>query len=87
MATVLIIEDRPIDRSLLATILRSQGHDIVEATDGQEGLALLRRASPDLVVSDILMPTMDGYEFVYPKAQARSIARAETVEIPVAPRG
>jgi len=64
MATILIIEDRPIDRQLLTTILRTRGHEIVEASDGQEALDMLGRISPDLVISDILMPTVDGYEFV-----------------------
>jgi signal transduction histidine kinase len=64
MATILIVEDRPIDRKLLATILRTRGHEIVEAADGTEALDSLKQISPDLVVSDILMPRLDGYEFV-----------------------
>ena len=64
MAIILIVEDRPIDRKLLATILRTRGHEIVEASDGKEALDALKQISPDLVVSDILMPRLDGYEFV-----------------------
>ena len=64
MAIILIVEDRPIDRKLLATILRTRGHEIVEASDGKEALDALTQISPDLVVSDILMPRLDGYEFV-----------------------
>ena len=64
MASILIVEDRPIDRKLLATILRTRGHEIVEASDGKEALDALKQISPDLVVSDILMPRLDGYEFV-----------------------
>lgn len=64
MATILILEDRPLDRRLLTTILQSRGHDIVEASDGQEALDILGQISPDLIISDILMPTMDGYDFV-----------------------
>jgi CheY-like chemotaxis protein len=64
MATILIVEDRPLDRKLLMTILRTRGHDIVEASDGQEALDILARITPDLVISDILMPTVDGYDFV-----------------------
>jgi signal transduction histidine kinase len=64
MATILIVEDRPIDRTLLATILRTRGHEIVEAADGKEALDALKQMSPDLVVSGILMPRLDGYEFV-----------------------
>ena len=64
MAIILIVEDRPIDRQLLATILRTRGHELVEASDGKEALDALKQISPDLVVSDILMPRLDGYEFV-----------------------
>ena len=64
MAIILIVEDRPIDRKLLATILRTRGHEIVEASDGKEALDALEQIGPDLVVSDILMPRLDGYEFV-----------------------
>src|SRR4051812_49040258 len=64
MASILIVEDRPIDRKLLATVLASGGHRVLEATDGIDALRSLRRDRPDLIISDILMPTMDGYELV-----------------------
>jgi signal transduction histidine kinase len=64
MATILIVEDRPVDRKLLAMILRAGGHDVIEATDGEEALRTLAGAGAQLVISDILMPTVDGYEFV-----------------------
>ena len=64
MATILIVEDRPIDRKLLATTLRSHGHEVVEASDGEEALRVLTHLGAHLVISDILMPTVDGYEFV-----------------------
>ena len=64
MATILIVEDQPIDRTLLASILRTRGHEIVEASDGKDALAALKQSSPDLVVSDVLMPSLDGYELV-----------------------
>jgi PAS domain S-box-containing protein len=64
MASILIVEDRPIDRKLLATVLTSGGHRVLEATDGADALRTLRRDRPDLVISDILMPTVDGYDLV-----------------------
>ena len=76
MAIILIVEDRPIDRKLLATILRTRGHEIVEASDGKEALDALKQISPDLVVSDILMPALDGYEFVR-RMQAANLMRAD----------
>jgi diguanylate cyclase (GGDEF)-like protein len=64
MARILIVEDRPIDRKFLSTLLRSEGYEVIETADGAEALRLLRQTGTDLVISDILMPTIDGYEFV-----------------------
>lgn len=65
MATILVVDDRPTNREFLRTLLGYQSHRVLEANDGAEALALVRSARPDLVISDILMPTMDGYEFVH----------------------
>jgi CheY-like chemotaxis protein len=64
MATILVVDDRPDDRQLLVTLIGYYGHRMIEAIDGAEALQLARAEHPDLIISDILMPTMDGYEFV-----------------------
>jgi PAS domain S-box-containing protein len=64
MAKILIIDDRPVNRQFLTTLLRYQHHDLREASDGVEGLRAARDQRSDLIISDVLMPTMDGYEFV-----------------------
>jgi PAS domain S-box-containing protein len=64
MATILIVDDRPTNRECLKTLLGYQDHRVLQAADGAEALALAKSEKPDLVISDILMPTMDGYEFV-----------------------
>lgn len=64
MAKILIIDDRPINRQFLTTLLSYQHHELREASDGAEGLRVAREQRPDLIISDVLMPTMDGYEFV-----------------------
>lgn len=65
MATLLIVGDRPMNRHFLATLLGSQGHRIVEAADGALALAAVRAKMPDLVITDIMMPNMNGIEFVH----------------------
>lgn len=62
MATVLVVDDRSINREFLETLLGYAGHRTLEAADGAEALALARAARPDLVIADILMPVMDGVE-------------------------
>ena len=64
MATILVVDDFSANRELLVTRLRYQGHRLLEAADGREGLAVVRAEHPDLVITDVLMPVMDGYELV-----------------------
>src|SRR5688572_2779475 len=64
MARILIVDDEPVSRELLATLIRFKGHEALIASDGAEALALARSSRPQLVISDILMPTMDGYELL-----------------------
>jgi diguanylate cyclase (GGDEF)-like protein/PAS domain S-box-containing protein len=64
MATILIVDDRPSNRSYLGALLGYTEHRILEAEDGARALAITRAEHPDLIITDILMPTMDGYEFV-----------------------
>jgi PAS domain S-box-containing protein len=65
MATILIVDDHPTNRDVLLTLLGYGGHRLLEATDGAAALKLVRAERPDLVIADIIMPTMDGYEFVH----------------------
>jgi two-component system chemotaxis sensor kinase CheA len=60
----LVVEDAPVARELLCGILRSLGLRVEEATDGRQGLVLARSDPPDLVLTDIEMPYMDGIEMV-----------------------
>lgn len=64
MSTILIAEDVAAGRKLLAALLRSAGHRVVQARDGPEALALTLKEHPDLVITDLPMPGMDGYELV-----------------------
>lgn len=63
-ATILIVDDHVLNREFLKALLGYGGHRLLEAASGAEGLRMVRAERPDLVISDILMPNMDGYEFV-----------------------
>ena len=64
MSLILIVDDDARTRELFASLLTPFGHQVLEANDGKEGLEQARLRNPDLIISDILMPTMNGYEFV-----------------------
>lgn len=61
-AKVLIIEDNPENMALLVYLLQSAGHTVFQAADGAEGLEAAGRDRPHLVLCDIRMPIVDGYE-------------------------
>jgi CheY-like chemotaxis protein len=64
MAKVLVVDAYASNRELILTLLKHAGHRSLEAADGHAALARVRAERPDLAICDILMPTMDGYEFV-----------------------
>jgi signal transduction histidine kinase/DNA-binding response OmpR family regulator len=61
---VLVIDDEPGARDLVANALRPEGFEVITASSGPEGLALARERPPDLVICDLVMPEMDGFEVV-----------------------
>jgi diguanylate cyclase (GGDEF)-like protein len=64
MATILIVDTRSADRHLFITLLGSFGHRMLEANDGAQALELAKVELPDLVITDIVMPNMDGFTLV-----------------------
>ena len=64
MATVLIIDDDDSLRTTMRKILQLEGHTVVEAAEGGEGITLFRESSVDLVVTDLVMPGKDGIETI-----------------------
>ena len=59
---ILIVDDQAANRTLLSFLLEEDGHQIIEAASGQEGVDCFSRDVPDLVLLDVMMPGMDGYE-------------------------
>ncbi|HTL81348.1 MAG TPA: response regulator [Bacteroidia bacterium] len=64
MATIVLIEDNPDLRDNTAEILELEGHSVETATNGEDGLAMVKDILPDLILCDILMPGMNGYELL-----------------------
>lgn len=62
MTRILIIEDQPVMRKNLAFTLEMEGYHVTSAPNGREGIAAARAQTPDLILSDIMMPEADGYE-------------------------
>lgn len=79
MATVLIVDDDANNRALVRTLLRYAGHTAVEAADGRAALERVLEQPPDLVICDILMPVMDGYEFVRVLRAQPALAHTQVV--------
>lgn len=59
---ILVVDDTEANRKLLSWILEDEGHSIIEARDGQQAVDLFREQEPDLVLMDVMMPVMDGFE-------------------------
>jgi two-component system, cell cycle response regulator DivK len=59
---ILIIEDQEDNRRIMHDLLTASGYESVEATTGEDGLKLAERETPDLILMDIQLPGMDGYE-------------------------
>ena len=78
MAKILIVEDHAMSRQVLNSLLGYTGHTMLEAADGEAAIALVHSKHPDLIISDIYMPAMDGLEFV-----RRLRAEKEFSNIPV----
>ncbi len=62
--TVLVVDDDPVIVQLLRVNFELEGYKVVTAANGEEALAAVKKKRPDIVVSDIMMPKMDGLQFV-----------------------
>src|SRR5258706_14863493 len=62
MSKILVVDDDPHIRELVGVFLRNEGFDVFEAGDGRQALARLESVKADLVILDVMMPNMDGWE-------------------------
>lgn len=76
--TVLVVDDSPTETRILATLLTKAGYQVEVAMNGEEGVAAARRIHPDLILMDVIMPILNGF-------QATRMLRgdASTAEIPI----
>jgi CheY-like chemotaxis protein len=78
MAKILVVDDEPDQRFLLRRIFERDGHEVVESGDGAAALRAVSDMPPDLVVTDVMMPIMDGVELI-----RRLRADPATARIPI----
>ena len=78
MATLLLVEDNELNRDMLSRRLRKRGYEVDIAVDGQEGLDMVKSSRPDLILMDMSLPVVDGWE-----ATRRLKADPATSDIPV----
>lgn len=79
MATILVVDDHPDNREFLVTLLEYVGHRLLEADDGVKALEVVHTEHPDLVIVDLVMPNMDGYEFVHQVRSESIIAQTRII--------
>ena len=78
MAKILVVDDSPTQLTNLVKIVQGQGHDVVTATNGMEGIEKARQEQPDLILMDVVMPELNGFQ------ATRKITRdPATEQIPV----
>jgi CheY-like chemotaxis protein len=62
VSTILIVEDNELNRDMLSRRLQRRGYDVLLAVDGEDGLDVARAKTPDLILMDMSLPTVDGWE-------------------------
>jgi two-component system cell cycle response regulator DivK len=78
MTTILIVEDNEMNRDMLSRRLKRRGYEVLVAVDGEMGIELARTKAPDLILMDMSLPMIDGWE-----ATRRLKADADLKRIPV----
>ena len=76
---ILVVEDDPDVRDALVLVLEREGYAVTSANNGQEALERLRAAPPALVILDLMLPVMDGFEFRVQQLQDPALARVPVI--------
>lgn len=78
MAKILLVEDNEMNREMMVRRLQHEGHTVIAATNGREAIELAEQENPELILMDISLPEMDGWETIRELKQ-----RVETQHIPI----
>ncbi|MBI3417686.1 MAG: response regulator [Verrucomicrobia bacterium] len=78
MAKILLVEDNEMNRDMLSRRLERRGHTLVMAVDGGQGVALAKSEKPDLILMDMSLPVLDGWEAT---RQIRAMPETKTIPI------
>ncbi len=79
MALIVVMEDDAGTRTLVASVLKKDGHEVLQAEDGAQGLLLVETRRPDLVISDVPMPQMDGFRMLAALRQNPELAATPVI--------
>jgi two-component system cell cycle response regulator DivK len=78
---ILVVEDNPLNLKLLRDVLQFAGYDVIEARSGEEGLRLAQEHPPDLVLMDLQLPGIDGYEALRRLRQGNVVPNVPVVAV------
>ncbi len=78
MAKILLVEDNQMNRDMLSRRLTRKGYEVVIAVDGQQGMAMARSEAPDLILMDMSLPVLDGWEAT---RQLKSVPATQAIPV------
>ncbi len=85
--TILVVEPSPVERAQIASTLSGAGYQVVVAADGDEGVAIAKREYPDLILMEVVMPGLNGYQATRALTRSEDERLARTPIILVSAKG
>lgn len=81
MSRILVVDDSPTEVHVLKTLLERHGHEVLTATSGEEGLAQARSGQPDVILMDVVMPGLNGFQATRQLAQDEATAAIPVIVV------